>query len=299
VLLVVIGFLGVGAPAIHWQSDVWETLRSYGLGAAKEEHASSPSRDEATNVYRDAWFAYREGDLDTSRELVQILLGNPEYRNQWGNCYYLMAILSRETGNLDDAERNYLRAENFAIHEGTQALLPHVYHGLSRIYLMRKAWDELDVYSERMIEHSDFLQPHYHTLHAWKFAIRDGDFDASLMHARLAEELFVSSGNAPQLIHVYADLAIFNAFAGETGEVLRYVALGRDLLSRGEHERFLHVYSMLPYFALQKCLGFTELSKIEDVTSEYSQSSPSNSLTKVLGILKTLECRGERYEDSR
>jgi tetratricopeptide (TPR) repeat protein len=296
VAVVTLFFTGVAS----FQTNFWDTLRTKGLVAAKEEHSNYPERNEVSQLYRDAWIAYKSGDYETARTLARIILGNPEHENYRGNCYYLMSEVSLSIGNYDLA-LNYLeKAEGFSKYKNSRDLLPYIYWGYSRYYLFTAKWDQTIHFADQMREESIAFEPHYYWILAWVSAILEQDFISSISLMAEAISILEERNEKGTTQTFVADLAIFYALNGDFSNASEYINNVDLFIGRQKQvDEVLFLRNRIAYSVLHRCMGLGKLNSMENQILAYRDENGNDSLTIFWDLVNALSCRREHEETQK
>jgi tetratricopeptide (TPR) repeat protein len=284
-------FATVGVAS--YQVDFWDVLRKEGVSAAKKYNEQLPAKDQALVLYREAVLALREGEHGKAKENLFILLGNPDYENHWGNCYYLMALLESTDGQYESALDYFLKARNFAELKNTLSLLPFVHYGLARCYLFLKDWEKFDA-SLSLLPQSKEAQ--YLHISAWGILIRNANYEEAIMTAQASIHEYEKQGNENLAMIAYADLAIFHSLNGEIEQALSSLSVIDDYLMSKQPDNMENIffYTKIAKFTLAKCMGWSSMEKHKERIQEFAHSYQKGEYTLVLETIEDLQCRREK-----
>jgi tetratricopeptide (TPR) repeat protein len=270
-----------------YQMNFWDILENKGVGAAKFHIESQPSQERRLD--HEAWVAYREGSFEKAEQTINILLSNPEYDNYHGNSYYILGLINLAKAQYDESVHFLEKAKDFAVWKEVDQLLPPINYALSMSYFFTEEWALFDQHINSLPEQ---FSAHVTHLKAWRVVVVDSDYTYAIEQLENAIKRYNDNGKINEINIAKLDLAIFYAFAGDSGYAIQLIS---------EVEFFLHsnpgfsedifFRTQLCSLAIAKCSDWGGLPKIEKAIAEHAKLNQKGEYLSVMTLIKKLECQ--------
>jgi tetratricopeptide (TPR) repeat protein len=279
---VLVLFTGVAS----YQVDFWEVLRKEGVDAAKNLNMELAEKDQALSLFREASIYYREGNYQKALEYTNLLLGNPDYENHWGNCYFLLGSIESDKGNYAEAINFFTKAKVFSEFKNFDHNLPSIYYWIARSYLFLGDWPSFEYYLNLIPESHNTLRVH---LGAWGSALRDTDYPSAIESIKLAIGQYHLDGAKLALRFAKVDLAVFHLLNYELHEAMA-VLLEVEKLNAITPDTDLYYYNLIVKLGVLRCMGYEFLNEI-DRMREFTTANQKGTHLSVLNLITDIQCR--------
>jgi hypothetical protein len=283
---VLVLFTGVAS----YQVDFWDTLRTEGLISAKKEAGQLSNSDQALKIYREAWLAYKEGELERSKDLVQILLGNPDYSKHWGNCYYLLAEIDFYSGNVSRATKRYKKSLEYYL-VVSNSNVPIIHLALAKTHIIKSEFNQASIFLESMIHRDSSLEPHYYELEAWRIALQERNFQSSYTLSLRALSLSEDNNLKERKIALLCQASFFASLSGDVSSAIEHNSQSKILAYRLGASKKLNLFHQLNDLIILRELGQSiDTAQALDLSQEISRAGdPFMELSFDLAINQTKE----------